>query len=514
MSDAPPPTEPALPRAVRGEAPTLLAAPAETEPQPGAQHDRGAPVPRRVGNLELLEPLGAGGMGEVWKARDAELDRLVAVKLLERDSQGAYGERFRREARAAAAVVHPNVAQIHFSGAHLGRLYYVMELVTGRSLAQLLAAEGRLSGSHCVAWLRQACEGLRAAQQAGVIHRDVKPSNLMVEESGRLKLVDFGLARRLEVDATITRDGSVMGTPSYMSPEQARGAELDMRSDIYSLGATFYHLLTGEPPFVAASAVEVMHQQLAAPLVPLRERNPAVPRALAAVIERMLAKVPADRFQDYDQVLAALDGGVVAEPPAAAVSTARRQGRRWRGDGRRWGTLTLAAVTACLVVAAALRWRAANPPLPSSTARPAAAAVSGVATLAAGGAPGATAPPAAGLEGGATDLSSAAIAPAADARAVTETTLRTLSDALRDDARALRPPPTDVAELIARNQLDPALARDGWGSPLWLDRPPGRRPVLVSAGPDRRPRTGDDLAWLAGVVRTLPSRPRAVGPEP
>jgi serine/threonine-protein kinase len=549
LDGALPPTQLAIPRP-GGSPPAPAGAPGSGgDTVPGSIHDpptvlAAPPEPRRVGNLELLERLGAGGMGEVWKARDPELDRLLAVKLVARDPRVAnHEERFRREARAAAAVAHPNVAQVYFAGVHEGRLFYAMELVRGRSLGELLVEHGHLSGSRCVGWLRQACEGLRAAQQVGVIHRDIKPSNLMVEESGRLKIVDFGLARRLDVDITLTRAGVVMGTPSYMSPEQAHGSDLDHRSDIYSLGATFYHLLAGEPPFVAPTAMEVLRAHLTAPLPPLRSRNPAVPEAVARVVERMLAKEPADRFQGYDEVLAALDGrGGAAharalaeapvEAPAHSPNASDLEPPSATGPrARTWATLALAAITAALVVGAVARWRGTTAP-GAPAARPASVAASDPAPAAAPAAPQAPSPPtspaavaAAPPEGRAArpatpsdplgaQPATAPGAPAEDPMEVTERNLRALASTLLADARSLQRPAADIAELVARHGLAPALAEDGWGSPVRLERPPIGPPMLVSMGPDRQPRTADDLVFLGGQLRPVPPRALAFGPEP
>jgi len=528
--DDAPPTEPAIPGSPPPASDPRAGLSAPTPPPRGEEptlHGGSAPprlpgnlLGNLLGNLELLDLLGAGGMGEVWKARDPELDRLVAVKLLAPDLRGStYDERFRREARAAAAVSHPNVAQVYFAGVHEGRLYYVMELVRGRSLAELLATLGRLSGSRAIDLLRQACEGLRAARQAGVIHRDVKPSNLMVEEeSGRLKIVDFGLARRVEIDATLTRAGAVLGTPSYMSPEQVQGDDLDQRADIYSLGATFYHLVCGEPPYSAASAIEVLRRHVSAELPPVRSRNPAVPEAVAVVIERMLAKEPRARYQSYEELLdvleeerRALDGPSARRPKDLAPAS-----ELGRSGWRRWTTLAFAGATALLVVAAVTRWRSAA--VDATGAAPGSAASAAVAPMAPSG--GAVAGDAAARETPArSDPSEPSDAAAPDAYSTTERTLRALAAALVDDAReALEgrgpsPAPADVEELIARRRLDPNLARDGWGSPVRLDHPPIGPPRLVSAGPDRRSRSDDDLVFVAGRLRSVP-RLRGDGPQP
>src|SRR5688572_2078828 len=219
-------SEPAVPERAQGS-PEGTLQPAASAPGIG----RGPAPGHRIGSLELVARLGSGGMGEVWEARDLELDRLVAVKLMSPELSARDGaRRFRREARAAASINHPHVAQVHFAGMHEDRLYYVMEHAGGSSLERWLRERGRLPAARALDLLRQAAEGLRAALRAGVIHRDLKPANLMVDARWQLKIVDFGLARR-ELDTTLTRANAVLGTPTYMAPEQARGLEVDHRAD-------------------------------------------------------------------------------------------------------------------------------------------------------------------------------------------------------------------------------------------------------------------------------------------
>jgi serine/threonine-protein kinase len=283
-----------------------------------------------IQGIEIREALGKGGMGVVYKGWDPELERFAAVKMISEEAleDEDFVTRFRREARAASLVNHPNVARVYFAGKHEGRGYYAMEYVEGKTLAELLDEHGQISVASCVRHLRQACEGLRAAHEAGVVHRDIKPSNLMLDQDGVLKIVDFGLARRIVGDARVTRAGAFVGSPAYISPEQARGGEVDHRSDIYSLGATFFHLLAGRPPFLGDTPLATLAQHCTAPLPALAERCPGIPPHLCSVIERMLAKDPADRYQSYDELfddLALVQTGQTQKTtPVGARSSSRR----------------------------------------------------------------------------------------------------------------------------------------------------------------------------------------------
>ena len=272
--------------------------------------------------------IAVGGMGEVFRARDVALDRRVALKMVSRAvyREPTFVARFEREARAASAISHPNVAQIHAFGTWNGRPYFVMEYVEGRSLADIVRRDGRRSGSAAIDLVRQAAEGLRAASRCSVIHRDVKPANLVLDAAGRVKLVDFGLARTDAGSSEVSRADMILGTPAYMSPEQALGQQVDLRTDIYSLGATFYFLLAGEPPFGGDTPIAVMMRHVDATARPIRDLNPLVPEPVAAVLERMMAKDPADRYGSWDEVVADLDvlsrqrtGTPAVQPTAAPV---------------------------------------------------------------------------------------------------------------------------------------------------------------------------------------------------
>lgn len=298
----------------------------------GPPSDASSLVGTLVDHYRVESLLGQGGMGAVFRAFDTRLERWVALKTVaaEVGPEDEVYARFAREARLLSAVDHPNVARVYAVGEQRGRPYYVMEYVEGRSLAELLDDVGRLAGQHGLDYLIQAARGLAAAAARGVVHRDVKPSNLMLGADGQLRIVDFGLARRL-VDATsLTASDRVLGTPRYMSPEQTLALEVDHRSDIYSLGATFYHLFAGAPPFDAETPLGQAIQHLQAPLPPLRERNPRVPAAVAAILERMLEKEPERRYASYGELLDDLErarAGTAprpAPPPGAPLPGFRR----------------------------------------------------------------------------------------------------------------------------------------------------------------------------------------------
>jgi serine/threonine-protein kinase len=242
--------------------------------------------------------MGSGGMGAVWAGRDLRLDRAVAIKVL-----AGHGltdptalERFEREARIVARLTHPNVVAVHDFGAEDGAPYLVMELVEGESVSAMLK-RGPLPVDRAVAIAAQACDGLAAAHAAGVVHRDVKPANLIVTPAGVVKICDFGIARLQDAAelSRLTGPAIAMGSSGYMSPEQVNGDPVDTRADLYGLGCTLYAMLTGGPPFTGDMPLEVAHQHLTRAPDPVAGRRPDVPPALAALVHRLLAKAPDDR---------------------------------------------------------------------------------------------------------------------------------------------------------------------------------------------------------------------------
>ncbi len=274
----------------------------------------------------LEHRLGVGGMATVQLAMDTRLERHVAVKLLaEHLAEDAnFVSRFKREALAAARLVHPNVVQVFDFGADAasGRQFIVMEWVDGPSCAEILRELGRLEPADAVSILAQSCRGLDYAHRKGVVHRDVKPGNLLRgSEGGQVKLADFGIAKAAE-QSDITKVGSVLGTAAYLSPEQARGESAGPSSDLYALGVVAYQLLSGRLPFEAASLTDLARQQDAGAPPMLDELDPGIPHALARVVARSLERNPEDRFADaaaLEKAFTASMRGVAPEEPTGAT---------------------------------------------------------------------------------------------------------------------------------------------------------------------------------------------------
>jgi serine/threonine-protein kinase len=272
---------------------------------------------RRLGLYTLTRWLGSGGMGEVWLAEHGLLRRPCAVKLIrtERVGDPQALRRFEREVQATAALSHPNTVEIYDYGlADDGTFYYAMEYLPGLSLQELVAREGPLLPARAVHLLRQVCGALAEAHSTGLVHRDIKPANVIVCERGGLrdvaKLLDFGLVRECgpgHTAETLTEEGTIAGTPAYMSPEQTRGfADVDGRSDLYSLGAVAYFLLTGQPPFVRESAVQTLAAHLAESVLPPDRLRPDLPNDLQAVVLRCLEKAPEQRYDNASELEHAL----------------------------------------------------------------------------------------------------------------------------------------------------------------------------------------------------------------
>jgi serine/threonine-protein kinase len=249
----------------------------------------------KLGRYVDLEILGQGGMGAVYRARDPALDRTVAIKVV-LDATPEFLQRFEREARAIARLSHPNVVQVYDVGQdESGWPYFVMELVPGRSLDAILKERGRLPPAEVADLIRQAAEGLEAAHQAGIVHRDVKPHNLLLDNGGRLRVLDFGVARDSRSQEELTSTNATLGTLHYMAPEVLSGEVADARSDVYSLGLVAFHLLTGRPPFTAPSAVGVAMKQMSEPLPDLAKEAPGTPPELKRLVERMTRKPRGER---------------------------------------------------------------------------------------------------------------------------------------------------------------------------------------------------------------------------
>ncbi len=299
------------------------------------------------GRYQVVRKLGAGGMANVYLAEDQELGRRVAIKILNDRHAGddQFVERFRREAKNAAALSHPNIVSIYDRGEAEGTYYIAMEFLDGRSLKELIVGRGPAPVTVSVEYARQILQALRFAHRHGIVHRDIKPHNVLVDAEGRVKVTDFGIARA--GTSQMTEAGSIVGTAQYLSPEQARGAAVDQRSDVYSLGIVLYELLTGTLPFNGDTPVEIAMKHLSTVPEPPSTRRPDVPRDLDLIVMRALAKDPADRYQSAEEMDADLErfarGAAVSpeteesatqvmrlppEPIAATAATMVAPGRR------------------------------------------------------------------------------------------------------------------------------------------------------------------------------------------
>ncbi len=276
------------------------------------------------GRYRILRRLGVGGMANVYLAEDGELDRRVAIKILNDRyaTDDLFVERFRREAKSAAALSHPNIVSIYDRGEAEGTYYIAMEVIEGRSLKELIRANGRLRPAQAVSYTRQILAALRFAHRSGIIHRDIKPHNILVGPEERLKVTDFGIARAGA--SQMTEAGSIMGTAQYLSPEQARGAEVSGASDLYSVGVVLYEMLTGEVPFTGDTAVEIAMKHVNDAPRPPSATAPGIPADLDRVVLRCLAKNPADRYQtaeELDSDLARVEAGLPVSRETAQAAT-------------------------------------------------------------------------------------------------------------------------------------------------------------------------------------------------
>ena len=319
----------------------------------------GSLVGARLDHFVIHERLGHGGMGEVYAATDTSLDRPVAIKVLrgEITQMGGMTERFLREARAQARFNHPNIVHIYYIGRRptpigADSLFFAMERVDGGDLEDILSRGETMDPEAARLAMIHVARGLRAAHRAGVIHRDIKPSNLMLTEDGTLKIADFGLAKPSDAAVSwaealrpsdpgtssvlphaprsspdgassnqLTQAGALVGSPYYISPEQAAGEEIDFRADMYSMGAAFHHLLVGEPPFSGSNPLAVIAKHLSDPVEPLASSAPHVPRPLAGIIEQLLQKPPDDRYADYDALIERLEAAAPRQRAFAPIMT-------------------------------------------------------------------------------------------------------------------------------------------------------------------------------------------------
>jgi serine/threonine-protein kinase len=314
------------------------------------------------GRYRVISRLGSGGMADVYLAEDQLLGRLLAVKLLHHHfaKDQEFVERFKREASSAAALSHPNIVGIFDRGEWGGTYYIAMEYVAGRSLKDVLRRDGAMDAASAIDIVIQILRAARFAHKRGVIHRDLKPHNVILDDEGRARVTDFGIARAGASDMTLT--GSIMGTAQYLSPEQAQGHPVSAAADLYSIGVILYELLTGGVPFEGETAVAIAYKQVSVQPRSPREIEPSVPAGLDAIVMRSLAKEPAQRFADADEFIAALTRERAAlgaaSPPvlvggsAASAADGRRPPDRER-DRERLRRILLWALPALAIVAAA-----------------------------------------------------------------------------------------------------------------------------------------------------------------
>jgi eukaryotic-like serine/threonine-protein kinase len=277
------------------------------------------------GRYRIVRKLGAGGMADVYLAEDQELGRRVAIKILNgrHANDDQFIERFRREAKNAAALNHPNIVSIYDRGEAEETYYIAMEYLDGRTLKELIVGHGPAPINVAIEYARQTLSALRFAHRHGIVHRDIKPHNVLVDREGRVKVTDFGIARA--GTSQMTEAGSIVGTAQYLSPEQARGGEVDQRSDLYSLGIVLYELVTGQTPFEGDTPVEIAMKHLSTAPRPPSALRKDVPRDLDMVVMRALAKDPEDRYQSAEEMEADLERVLRGAPVAAATSDSATQ---------------------------------------------------------------------------------------------------------------------------------------------------------------------------------------------
>jgi serine/threonine protein kinase len=334
---------------------------------------------QHIGRYRLEQPLGRGGMAVVYRGVDEELGRVVAVKLLAEHLAGdtELRARFLREARLAAALNHPNVVSVYDIGERDGLPFIVMELVEGETLGDVIAREGRIEPQRAVELALQACNGLEHAHRAGLVHRDVKPANLLLRQDETVKIADFGIARAVDASTRLTQAGTILGTAAYLAPEQADGGEVTPATDVYALGAVLYEALSGRPPYGADSLSELVLRQQRGRIEPLR----GVPAELEGAVRHALALDPAERPVSAGALARELAAATPElptrrlEPVTARMARARgpRAGRLVRRRRLLLGLVAAALVLIAVGVGLSLAGRSSSkppPPPPRATGQP------------------------------------------------------------------------------------------------------------------------------------------------
>ena len=332
--------------------PTVAVEPAQTQtinPEVGAKV-------RYFGEYELLEEIARGGMGMIYKARQASLNRTVALKMILSGQLASDVEvkRFHVEAEAAANLQHPNIVAIHEVGEHDGRHYFTMDYVEGKNLAQILGGKP-MPAQRAAGYVKTIAEAIHFAHQRGTLHRDLKPQNIMIDTLDHVRITDFGLARQVQGDSSLTRTGAIMGSPSYMPPEQAKGRQdlVGPHSDVYAIGAILYELLTGRPPFMSTTPMATLMQAATQDPVPPRSLNSVIPVDLETVCLKCLEKSPEQRYASARALAEELDRFLKNEPVLARPASALRKAVSW---SRRHRTLMTALVSAVILGLAGLAY--------------------------------------------------------------------------------------------------------------------------------------------------------------
>ncbi|HEX9135716.1 MAG TPA: serine/threonine-protein kinase, partial [Nitrospirota bacterium] len=316
------------------DAPTYVAAggvASATEPTPIPNPDAPASTEDQLrfvagtiiaGRYRILELLGKGGMGEVYRAEDLKLSQVVALKFLPESLETNQDmlARFLREVRTARQVSHPNVCRVFDIGEVEKHHFLSMECIEGEDLSMLMKRAGRLPLDQVLAITRQLCAGIAAAHANGILHRDLKPQNIMVDKQGKVSIMDFGIARSMEMPG-LTQTAALIGTPEYMSPEQARGEDLDARSDLFSLGIIFYELLTGRSPYKAKTTLASLWKRLEEPARPPIEGDPTVPKHLNDIVMKCLEIDPQLRYASAIEILKDLESGQSPSSAGARIAT-------------------------------------------------------------------------------------------------------------------------------------------------------------------------------------------------
>lgn len=357
----------------------LLRDPASCDPMANPSSESVSPTPspsalptdldltdRMLGEFKILRRLGKGGMAEVYLAEQTSLNRQVAIKVLRPEflSDATYVKRFQHEARAAGGLNHPNIVQVYTVDRQDGLYFIAQEYVRGSTLRDFMRKKGQLELPIALHILKQVAAALQVAGQAGIVHRDIKPENILLTKKGEAKVTDFGLAQLTQGGdrVALTQVGITMGTPLYMSPEQAAGKQVDHRSDLYSLGAMAYHMLAGRPPFQGENALAVAVQHLHEKPKPLKEIRPDLPQAVCDCVHKLMAKRKEERYPDAQALLADLKAfqrqfcsrdGAADEAAFSAVSTTGSFSRRKLLDRPARQQLLVFLLTAVVVMGAA-----------------------------------------------------------------------------------------------------------------------------------------------------------------